>query len=292
MAESSEEKMVDIVCPICSSRSKVPVPSYIFEKKKAGIIKIQIHPGIVCNHQFVAFVDQKFVARGYERIDFELDISPRAPRPETMPELPQIFLTDVVSKFGTYATSFLMHAQVFNFPTFLVVSPTDAPNLASSLNELFSSMMPDELEHDPLITQMDRKQYMKLKVISSEHLVLDTNGIVFNSPWGEKKRMTFEENALALAMKVDDEKLQAGRVRSEVTNLYRRAKFAYELLQKEDHMYEADLKNAVGKEFGIKVSDYQLDLILLMVRRRFKGGEPIAKKVHIRSFDKLKEGLW
>ncbi|MHA1732548.1 MAG: hypothetical protein ACTSU5_11425 [Promethearchaeota archaeon] len=272
--------------------AKVPVPTYIFEKKKAGIIKIQIHPGIVCEHQFVAFIDQKFVARGYERIDFQLEIAPRAAPAPGEEVTPRVFLSDVVQKFGSFAATYLLHAVVFNYPVYVVVSPTDAPTLEKSLNDLFVSMIPEEMDPEPLITQMDRKRFLKIKIINEEFFVVDTNGIILNSPWGEKKKMTSEEYLIKKAMSIDEEELQAQAVRSGIRELWQRTKAAAEILEERDSIYESDLKNMLGEKFGIKHSDYQLDLITTMIRRRMKKGERLVKKIRIRSFDKLKEGLW
>lgn len=292
------------MCPICSKRAKVPVPTYIFERKKAGIIKIQIHAGIVCEHQFVAFIDQKFVARGYERIDFQLEISPRAPGagetgagaaegvPAPAGGVPEVSIGDIVSKFGSFASTYLLHANIFNFPMYLVVSPTDAPNLGASLNRLLRQSIPSEIEYDDLVTQIDRKKFLKVKIINEEFLVLDTNGIVLNSPWGEKKKMSFEEYLIRKAMDADEEEEQVRAIVQGVRELYQRAQFAKDKLESVGQIYESDLKDALSKQFGIKHSDYQLDLVTLLVRRRFKRGEKLVKKIRIRSFDKLKEGLW
>ncbi len=293
MTEEAQEKQVQIVCPICNKMAKVPVPTYIFEKKKAGIIKIQIHPGIVCDHQFVAFIDQKFVARGYERIDFQLEISsPRAAPTAVADAIPKIYISDVLQKFGSFATIYFIHAVVFNHPVYVVVSPTDAPTLEKSLNELFMKIIPEEMDPQPLIKQMDRKEFLKIKIISEEFLVVDTNGIILNSPWGEKKKMTSEEYVIKKALSVDEEEDQPQAILVSVRELWQRAKVAAKILEEKEFFYETDLKTTLGEQFGIKHSDYQLDLITSLIKRRFPKGEKLVKKIRIRSFDKLKEGLW
>ncbi|MBN1217062.1 MAG: hypothetical protein JXA99_16700 [Candidatus Lokiarchaeota archaeon] len=63
----------NISCPTCGIDKIVKIPTEIFSKKESGCVKIHVPAGIVCSdHQFVVFIDQKGIIRGYEKIDLIL----------------------------------------------------------------------------------------------------------------------------------------------------------------------------------------------------------------------------
>ena len=67
---SLEDKKVFFICPICKSKKALGVPKSVIDKAKQ-ITTMSIDRGLVCKHQFQAFVDKHFKVRGYQRVDFE-----------------------------------------------------------------------------------------------------------------------------------------------------------------------------------------------------------------------------
>jgi len=70
---SFEDKKVVFICPVCKSKKALGVPMSVIEKAKQ-ITTMSIARGLVCQHQFQAFVDKHFKVRGYQRVDFEFEI--------------------------------------------------------------------------------------------------------------------------------------------------------------------------------------------------------------------------
>ncbi|MFX0040311.1 MAG: hypothetical protein ACFFCY_00730 [Promethearchaeota archaeon] len=63
---------VEFICPVCKSKKLLEVPkSAITEAKQ--LTTMSIAKGLVCEHQFQAFVDKQFQVRGYQRVDFEFE---------------------------------------------------------------------------------------------------------------------------------------------------------------------------------------------------------------------------
>ncbi len=60
------------ICPVCKSEENLQFPKSIV-KKANGLTTMSIARGLVCDHQFQAFVDKNFVVRGYQRVDFEFE---------------------------------------------------------------------------------------------------------------------------------------------------------------------------------------------------------------------------
>ena len=63
---------IQFICPVCKSEKGLPFPKSIV-KKASGLTTMSIARGLVCDHQFQAFVDKNFMVRGYQRVDFEFE---------------------------------------------------------------------------------------------------------------------------------------------------------------------------------------------------------------------------
>ncbi|MFX1419503.1 MAG: hypothetical protein ACFE9N_11345 [Promethearchaeota archaeon] len=63
---------VEFICPICKTKKSLEVPNSVIAEAKQ-LTTMSIARGLVCNHQFQAFVDKNFQVRGYQRVDFEFE---------------------------------------------------------------------------------------------------------------------------------------------------------------------------------------------------------------------------
>ena len=65
---------VAIICPSCNTPSNIDVPETLVEKSTRGIVSINVPAESICKHNFQFFLDRKGSVRGYQRIDFQLDL--------------------------------------------------------------------------------------------------------------------------------------------------------------------------------------------------------------------------
>jgi len=63
---------IQFICPICKSKKSLEVPESVIEEAKQ-LTTMSIARGLVCEHQFQAFVDKNYQVRGYQRVDFEIE---------------------------------------------------------------------------------------------------------------------------------------------------------------------------------------------------------------------------
>jgi len=63
---------VEFICPVCKSKKSLDVPKTVISEAKQ-LTTMSIARGLVCEHQFQAFVDKNFQVRGYQRVDFEFE---------------------------------------------------------------------------------------------------------------------------------------------------------------------------------------------------------------------------
>jgi hypothetical protein len=70
---SFDTSKVEFICPVCKSKKFLDVPKSVIAEAKQ-LTTMSIARGLVCDHQFQAFVDKEFHVRGYQKVDFEFDI--------------------------------------------------------------------------------------------------------------------------------------------------------------------------------------------------------------------------
>lgn len=280
-ANTSETRKVTVVCPTCRKQADIQVPTYVFAKNATGIVKVQVRRGHVCEHHFVVSIDQHFAARGFEAIDYALDSGPErggATRPEEVAA--ELGLKDVVTKFGSFATILLLRAYVFGHPVLMVVNPTDAPNAVEILDHFFTRMIPPGSRKKNSATGVPRGEAGHLRYKRAQHLVLNTDGVVLNSPWGEKKKkFTFERQVLQEALSFDDPDEQAAAVERRVRDFFERGEFVANLLEKNKRVFIKDLQKALQDAFGGKFTNYDVELLEMLLQRRHPAGKKLVKRI-------------
>lgn len=63
---------IQFICPVCKSEKALDFPKSVITNAK-GLTTMSIARGLVCEHQFQAFVDKNYKVRGYQRVDFEFE---------------------------------------------------------------------------------------------------------------------------------------------------------------------------------------------------------------------------
>ncbi|KKN35856.1 hypothetical protein LCGC14_0779450 [marine sediment metagenome] len=69
---SNEYTKIQFICPVCKTKKILEFPKSIISDAKK-LTTMSIARGLVCEHQFQAFVDINFQVRGYQRVDFEFE---------------------------------------------------------------------------------------------------------------------------------------------------------------------------------------------------------------------------
>ena len=63
---------IQFICPVCKAEKILQFPKSVITQAK-GLSTMSIAKGLVCEHQFQAFVDKNYMVRGYQRVDFEFE---------------------------------------------------------------------------------------------------------------------------------------------------------------------------------------------------------------------------
>lgn len=283
MPDTEQTLEITVECPNsqCKKKKGITVPEYLFSNKKTGTLKVQIHAGICCEHEFIAFVSKKGKVVGYEAIDMSIDLSSI----EKSEVQGKVFLRDLLKKYGDYALSSCIHSILLNIPIIFLRKKTEK-SLTSEISHLFNSFLPDRynqnLIHVSTIWDVD---YRKATITDS--LVISPEGLIANAPWANIS-LDFETQLLSDALSILDDGSQYLVIQQQFEKLFDQAAFITEEIF-EHEIFEEDLKKKIKERFKFTPTDNHLKLLKQIVSFRFKGD---IKKIKIRSFSKLKEGLW
>ncbi len=283
----SEEMSLKVTCPVkdCGHSKDIKVPSYVFQNKAFGTLKIQIHKGIVCpEHQFVIFVDKKGKIRGYEKIDLQLTIA-KKPAPEE--DEVTTSLSELTETVGEFASLNIFHAFLLNVPIVIFVKE-DSENLKnnSPIQKMIKELFLNVIKINEPLRYMKRADFKNFKMVNT--LAIDEEGYILSSPW-EINKFDLEQGILEKALETQDFKAQGIIFRQAVSKLIKKVEFISDFIKKGE-IYEEDIKSKIRNKFlQKKVTNYDVDIIKEILKFRYSAD---VSKIKIRSFDKLKESLW
>lgn len=269
-------KILEVICPICGETKNINIPAGIFSQKKFGTIKIQVPINAVCpKHQFIVFVDTKGVVRGYEKIDIQMGVI----TPETDGEDEKTLnLRSLIQIFGIYGIFSLIHAKIFNYPTYIIKEKGFEYN-EEILNSVGDMILPESLRESKTIHLLDNQALNKLNIKNKESLIMDTQQHIFQTPWNGK--MKFEEGVVKRALEIIDEQEQLKLLQQDIGRLITEANHATYFLQDVKNVYEDELIEQLSKDLKIKpISNYRLNLIKEFIGRNIS--KALASKIKSR----------
>jgi len=274
-------KTLEVICPICGVMKNINIPEVIFSQKKFGSVKIQVPINAVCpEHQFIVFVDTKGKIRGYEKIDIQMMTVP--PQAETEVS-GRINLRKLIQTFGVYGIFNLIHAKIFNYPTYILKDDTFEYN-EDLLNKIGDNMLPEGYKGSKTIYLLEEKDINKFKVKDKDAFIMDTHQHIFQTPWTTKLR--FEEEIVKRALEIIDEKEQLKLLQQDIAFLVREVSYAISILHDVDGIYEDELIDKISKALSIKkISAYRMNLIREFIKRN------ISKKIASKIKNRVEEFL-
>jgi len=258
------DRVISIQCPICSKDQIIKVPTNVFEEKKSGTIKVQIHQGICCEHEFLAFFDQEGKNRGYETFDTAIDLT------NYQESKIEIFLKDILKKFGDHTLHLMLHAILLD-SSVIVLHDKYVPedNVSTKrLNIFLNKCLPAKYQKPLLFTSMLDRNYYKTQIETS--LVINTSGIVEVQPW-EDIQLDYEKNTISEALKILDPHLQPVILQEEFKIIFENCSFFDDILKKWHNIYFQDLIKEFKERFPPKFSEYDYALYEQIVKSRFKA---------------------
>ncbi|MGV9172023.1 MAG: hypothetical protein ACOC35_05595, partial [Promethearchaeia archaeon] len=70
---------IEIRCPICRKKGEVEVPDV---KSGKGLMAINVEEGLICEHNFIAYIDKNLNIRDRYVADFQIQIKEEGTSPK------------------------------------------------------------------------------------------------------------------------------------------------------------------------------------------------------------------
>ncbi|NVM34529.1 MAG: hypothetical protein HWN81_02965 [Candidatus Lokiarchaeota archaeon] len=143
--QTSQYKLIEVVCPLCGLAKAVPVPMTLFSEKKFGHVKIQVPKGVACKeHVFIVFLDVQARIIGYETVDISISsLAKFEPREDgSIEDGKTISLREFIEIMGFQCFAGLIHAKLFNYPLYIIVKEEFKVNL-NVINNVLEDVMPE-----------------------------------------------------------------------------------------------------------------------------------------------------
>jgi len=270
-------KELEVSCPICGLSKILNVPEAVLSQRKFGTIKIQVPMGAVCSdHQFIVFVDQKGVIRGYEKIDIQMAIRTVETEAEKRGLLTLRRLIQIIGFYGAFS---LLHAKIFKYPSYIIIDKNFQYSV-ELLNSLGDQLLPENYKGNNTIKLLEETDYSKIKLKEKNALLLDTHQHILQTPWDEK--LKFEEAMVKRALEIIDEQEQFILMQQNISRFIKEVEYCKDILQNVKEIYEDDLMERLSKDLMIpKINHFRLILIKNFIKQRFdpKLASKIKNKV-------------
>jgi len=65
---------IRIICPVCHKSSYIDVLVDVIKGVSRGLLSVNISPGLVCSHNFIAYIDKNLNVRDYFATDFQIEL--------------------------------------------------------------------------------------------------------------------------------------------------------------------------------------------------------------------------
>ncbi len=281
---SETEVTINIQCPVegCKKEKEISIPQYLFENKRMHMLKIPIHSGMCCEHEFIAFVSTKAHAvRGYEKIDTAVDLS----QIERSSQTERLLVPDLLSKYGSLGTASIILALLQKKPMIILRTKYEK-NLSAKLVNLLMRILPEDYHGDFIsLKHILDSDFKKTKIKDS--LVISPTGVIANTPWQSLNDRYIRE-IINKSLDILDSESQCTLIQNELGQILSQASLVVDIIENSE-IFEEELIKKLNQIFNIKITNAYLKMLKLIVSERFKKN---TKRIKIRSFSKLKEGLW
>jgi len=272
----NDQKELEVTCPFCKAVGTIKIPVEIYTQKKWGTVKIQVPPGAVCKeHQFILLVDTKGIIRGTEKVEL-MTIGNQTTKDLTQEK---ITLSTLIEMLGMNSTYHVLHALIFNYPTYIVRS--DSLTTTNQIKMILDQIVLENLRAIlPPIDIIDYDMAQDVILNKKNVLLIGPQKETLQVPWKEK--LKYEEAMVRKARDIFNEDEQLVILQQEIARLVRDAELARGILEYHDEITRDDFHIELTKKMRItKLDKIYLNMIRLYIEKRFSKDllDKIKKKI-------------
>jgi len=273
---SSSLKGFRVACPKCGAEKQINVPESLFYQKKFGTVKIKIPQGAVCtDHNFIVFISTKGQIIGYDVID--ASISSDQDR-NLSKEIINLTLDKLIDAFGFNCVIGLIHAKLFDYPSFILRSEEFKINI-DQLDEIFDRLIPlqyrngnaiKDVEFDTYVFNNQDYFYTAFKDNNTGAFLINNRKHVIHRPW--KTKCDFEKSILDNALGRKDKGEQLNYLAQYINQFIKDVEFTKMLLENSKRISEKDLIKQLKEKLVVSTINKKRVLIIKeFIKQRFSN---------------------
>ncbi len=270
---SSSLKRFNIACPKCGAEKQINVPESLFHQKTFGTVKIKVPQGAVCTeHNFIVFISTKGQIVGYDVIDASVSSDQDI---NLSKEIIDLTLDKLINAFGFNCVAGLIHAKVFDYPSFILRSEEFMINI-DQLDELFDRLIPlqyrndnaiKDVEFDTYVFTNENYFYTTFKNNNKNAFLINNRKHVIQKPW--KTTSDFEKSILDNALGKKDKGEQLKYLTQYINQFIKDVEFTKTLLENSKKISEKDLIKQLKKKLVVStINKKRVSIIKEFIKQR------------------------
>ena len=270
---------LEIRCPVCSKWEYIEILDDATKNVKKGLLAVNIAPGMICDHTFIAYVDKNLIVRDCFIADFKLE----APEAEISQKKEiDAFLETESIRFDLIKLNIPEKLMISIFRAIFLGKKTllisEDQFLYNQIINFFRFAMQDLFDYDLLI--MSEGNYKKIKneydeylVFKGSNLIHDKNSVI------DSKKMSIEKRIVQKFLSEYD--ITAGRIilRNEVQKAFKLSKELAEFIScsQNEIFTSKTLMDYINEKQHERIQKDYLSFLLDIVNNYFKVETPIKK---------------
>jgi len=262
---------ISIDCPICSKKGIMEIDENMISQNKRGITTISVSK-LICEHSFVAYIDNKFDVRD----TFITDLTLTSPTLELevlntdgIPDQASINILLIMLNIHPTTLTNILHAFLCREKVLLI---HDLDILHKHILNFFKYIFADTFTIDFIV--MDRAKFRKNRKEFKHYLILDDlkvlndkNNILKN------EKLEVERNIVHSFFSETANDISIIKIKNEISKAYRLSNDAatYVLnLDKGESLDAKDLTKFLENHYNTKISSKYLNFLIEIVRNYYE----------------------
>jgi hypothetical protein len=263
---------VDIRCPVCRQWDKIDLSDDAVKNISKGLLAINIAPGMICEHSFIAYVDKNLIVRDCLVADFKIELV----KSESTEEIGEANKTEAgMLKLDLIRINIPAILMGYIFRTFflgkkaVIISKDDF--LFNQIKNFFKNVLENTFKFDlDIITEIEynenRNKYEEHLVFKNQEVIRDKQNII------NPKGMDIEKSIAKKFFAEYD--LTAGLImlRNEIKKTYEFSQSIVELIEhhKGESLTSKNIIKLYSKKYGEKINANYLRFLLNIAQNYFK----------------------
>lgn len=262
---------LEIRCPICSLKGKIEINEDATKDASRGLLAVNIVPGMVCEHQFVAYLDKNLKVRDALTADFHIELA-ATPEPkkeiESKPSIDIIDMDLIKINLTPQIITYVISA-VFTKKKIVLIS--EETHLFNHFQNFFKYITKDSFGID--LTFITLEDYMNRKAEFQEAIVLGRNEILRDSDGVlNSRKLKTEKGFVDAFFKERDLKVSMIVLKNEIQKAFNLCTGLKELFgeyKAGDTINLKEIRSRLEDIHNIKISQSYLDFLTTITQSYF-----------------------